>query len=93
MSRIQSFLFPIVAAVVLFLTGCTGRVETNQTQQPQDTIYTQKAAMKVYDYDPVRALQIVDSAVIVGNLSDWRADKNRARIYSQTRTGERFDSL
>ena len=82
-----------VATIITLMTGCTGRVETNQTQQPQDTIYTQKAAMMVYDYDPVRALQIVDSAVIVGNLSDWRADKNRARIYSQTRTGERFDSL
>ena len=82
-----------VATIITLMTGCTGRVETNQTQQPQDTIYTQKAAMMVYDYDPVRALQIVDSAVIVGNLSDWQADKNRARIYSQTRTGERFDSL
>ena len=75
------------------MTGCTGRVETKQVQQPQDTIYTQKAAMKVYDYDPVRALGIIDSAVIVGNLSDWRADMNRARIYSQTRLRERLDSL
>ena len=49
--------------------------------------------MTVYDYDPVRALEIVDSAVIVGNLSDWQADKNRARIYSQTRLRERLDSL
>ena len=29
--------------------------------------------MDIYDYDPVRALEIVDSAVIVGNLSDWQA--------------------
>ena len=57
------------------------------------TVYTQQAAMMVYDYDPVRALQIIDSAVIVGNMSDWQADKNRARIYSQTRLRERLDSL
>ena len=49
--------------------------------------------MMVYDYDPVRALQIIDSAVIVKNLSKWQSDKNRARIYSQTRIGKRFDSL
>ena len=49
--------------------------------------------MLVYDYDPVRALQIVDSAVLVGNMEPWRADMNRVRIYSQTRAGERLDSL
>ena len=83
----------VVATIITLMTGCNGRVKTNQTQQPQDTIYTQKAAMLVYDYDPVQALQIIDSAVIVGNLSDWRADKNRTRIYSQTMMGEHFDSL
>jgi len=49
--------------------------------------------MMVYDYDPMRALRIIDSAVIVGNMSDWRADKNRAYIYCQTRLRERLDSL
>lgn len=49
--------------------------------------------MMVYDYDPMRALRIIDSAVIVGNMSDWRADKNRAYIYCKTRLRERLDSL
>lgn len=49
--------------------------------------------MMVYDYDPVRALQVIDTAVIVGNLSPWWADKCRMRIYSQTRAGDRLDSL
>ena len=75
------------------MVGCTGNGGTQQEEQPQDTTYTQQAAMRVYDYDPVRALRIVDSAVIAGNLSDWQADKNRARIYSQTRLRERLDSL
>ena len=86
-------LFLFVASAITLTTGCTRHVETKQEEQPQDTTYTQKAAMLVYDYDPVRALQIIDSAVIVGNLSDWQADKNRARIYSQTRLRERLDSL
>ena len=70
----------MVVATIMMMVGCTGNGGTQQEEQPQDTVYTQEAAMKVYDYDPVRALRIVDSAVIVGNLSDWRADKNRARI-------------
>ena len=78
---------------MMMMVGCTGNGGTQQAEQPQDTVYTQQAAMLIYDYDPVRALRIVDSAVIVGNLSDWRADKNRARIYSQTRLRERLDSL
>ena len=77
----------------MMMVGCTGNGGTQQAEQPQDTTYTQQAAMLIYDYDPVRALRIVDSAVIVGNLSDWQADKNRARIYSQTRLRERLDSL
>ena len=82
-----------VVATIIMVTNCTRHGETKQGRQPQDTLYTQKAAMMVYDYDPVRALQIIDSAVIVKNLSNWRSDKNRARIYCLTRMGERFDSL
>ena len=50
-------------------------------------------AMAVYDYDPVQALQIVDSAVIVGNLPDWWADFYRARIYGGTQVPKLIDSL
>ena len=85
----------ITLAIVAVLIGCTDSKDgkTKNMLQPTNTIYTQQAAMAVYDYDPVRALQIIDSAVIVGNLSDWQADMNRARIYSQTRLRERLDSL
>ena len=93
MTRIQLILFHLVAAVVLFLTGCAGHGETTRTQQPQDTIYTAQKAMAVYDYQPERALQIIDSAVIVGNLSEVRADFFRARIYSWSAMGQALDSL
>ena len=85
------FLWAVVAAIIL-ATGCTGNGNATQVRQPHDTIYTVQKAMAVYDYQPERALQIIDSAVIVGNQSDWWGDKNRARIYSQTRMAERFDS-
>ena len=69
----------------LMMVGCmdkggqaSGGFKSNDRQPlPTDTIYTQEAAMAIYDYDPVRALQIVDSAVIMGNLSDWQADESQ----------------
>ena len=75
------------------MVGCTGKGGTQHEQQPQDTIYTQQAAMAIYGYQPERALRIIDSAVIVGNLSEVRGDVNRARIYSQSQMMNQLDSL
>ena len=80
---------------VLAIAGCTGGKGggTQPVAQPKDTTYTQKAAMNIYGYQPERALRIIDSAVIVGNLSEVWADVNRARIYSQSPMAEQVDSL
>ena len=53
--------------------GCTGENNDSKkyARQPKDTVHTAEKAMAVFEYDPVRALEIVDSAVIVGNLPDW----------------------
>ena len=75
------------------MVGCTGNGGTQQEEQPQDTVYTQKAAMAIYGYQPERALRIIDSAVIVGNVSEVWGDVNRARIYSQSQMKEQLDSL
>ena len=40
--------------------------------QPTDTLYTRQIAMSIYAYQPLRALQIIDSAVIVGNMGEDR---------------------
>ena len=105
---LRTILLLAVVAIAGFaaIVGCTGRdaqqskdggndAQQNNASgtQPGDTVYTQQAAMAVFGYDPVRALQIVDSAVIVGNLSAVRADVERARIYSMTQMRARMDSL
>ena len=83
----------IIAAILM--TGCTGKNSggTESVAQPSDTVYTSKRAMDIYDYQPERALQIIDSAVIVGNLSEVRADFLRSRIYSWSIMGQTVDSL
>jgi AraC-like DNA-binding protein len=75
------------------MIGCTGSGDTKHEPQASDTLYTWHAAMQVYGYQPERALQIIDSAVIVGNMSEVWADANRARVYSMTQMNEQVDSL
>ena len=57
-----------------------------------DTLYTEKAAMETYATNPERALLIIDSAEIVGNLTDIRADLLRAVVYSRTYEDIQLDS-
>lgn len=75
------------------LSGCTSGADTKVEMQEGDTIYTRQAAISIYAYQPVRALQILDSAVNVGNLSPWQADMCRARIYSMSLMKDQLDSL
>ncbi|MBQ9645795.1 MAG: AraC family transcriptional regulator [Prevotella sp.] len=87
--------YPFILCTLLTLAGCMGKSPqtAEEDMQSQDTTYTEQAVMTVYDYDPVRALQIVDSAVIVGNLSPVRGDLVRAIVYSKTLAGARLDSF
>ena len=78
------------------MIGCTGEnKDTADSREPQatDTLYTWRAAMQIYGYQPERALQIIDSAVIVGNMSEVQAQANRARVYSLTQMNEQVDSM
>ena len=85
----------ILYIAILAFVGCTGKggAKSKHVPQPTDTLYTEQKAMDVYDYQPEQALQIVDSAVIVGNISPVWADGLRARIYSWTLMGQTVDSL
>lgn len=80
----------IIAALIV---NCTGMSKNNKDTNTVDTIYTQQAAMSIYAYQPVRALQIIDSAVIVGNINEALANQCRARIYSMSLMKDQLDSL
>ena len=74
--------------LTLLLACCTSSTDQGKAKghvsQPSDTLYTLEAAMDVYASQPERALQIIDSAEIVGNLSDFGADMLRAKVYAGT---------
>ena len=77
----------LLVAVLALTVSCTSSDKPAENRQPQptDTVYTQQAAMSIYGYQPERALQIIDSAVIVGNLSEVWGDVNRARTLRSCR--------
>ena len=73
--------------LLIFLT-----VAMTAVAHASDTIYTEKAAMEAYASNPDRALLIIDSAEIVGNLTDVRADLLRAVVCSRTYEDIKLDS-
>ena len=60
--------------------------------QAGDTLYTEERAMDIYDREPERALRIIDSAEVVGNVSDFRATLLRARVYAYSGDAMNLDT-
>lgn len=90
MKKIPSLIISLVLAVLL--AGCTGHGNLQREPQPSDTLYTPEAAMQVYGYDPERALVIIDSALIVGNIDEDLAQLLRAKVYSQSLVEVQLDT-
>jgi AraC-like DNA-binding protein len=86
----------ILPLMLMLLSACTGKgsfPDDEFGERADDTLYTRQAAMSIYAYQPERALQIIDTAVIVGNLSEWEADMLRTRIYGSSVMRDQLDSL
>lgn len=84
----------LAAMILVILSGCRqpSAPASGHTPQPSDTLYTAENAYSIYGYNPERALTIVDSAEIVGNLSDFAADLVRANIYARSLNALRCDT-
>ena len=77
-------LYLILYVVILVIVGCTGKGSTKHVPLASDSLYTEERAMAIYDTLPERALQILDSAEIVGNMPDYRAALFRAKVLSSS---------
>ena len=75
----------ILIGVVLAMSAC-GRAPGIPARIPQasDSLYTAQAALKVYGTQPDQALAIIDSALVIGNVSPFRADFLRAMVYANS---------
>ena len=88
--KIAHFILYLILA--LFTVSCTNSdIEVKYKSQPGDTIYTSNAALAVFDRNPERALIIIDSAVIVGNMDADLAKMLRAKVLSHSTTDLNFE--
>lgn len=78
--------------MLVVAVGCTKVEEKKKIEpQPHDTIYTEAAALAIYANNPAKAVIIIDSAEIVGNLDKNHANFLRAKVYTQSIAGQQFD--
>lgn len=72
----------LVLMLVAVVTGCSGggagTAQKGHVPQEADTRYTEAAAINIHRADPERALVIIDSAVIVGNVTWERGEYLKA---------------
>ena len=81
-----------ICAVLLMLAGCGDSKSVRQLPHLGNTPYQQDTILVTYATNPERALTLLDSALLLGNISDYRGQVIRARIYSKSLVEQRQDS-
>ncbi len=82
----------IIYAALLTLAGCGDGKSVRQLPHLGDTPYQQDTILVTYATNPERALTLLDSALLLGNISEYRAQCIRARFYSKSLVEQRQDS-
>ena len=79
MSRKHILLSSIpIAASIIFLSSCHLGKTAKHLPDGADTIYTEAAAMSFHRTEPERAMAMIDSALLVGNITSQRAEYLKA---------------
>lgn len=73
-----------LCAVLLVLAGCRGSKSVRQLPHLGNTPYQQDTILVAYATNPERALMLLDSALLLGNISEYRGQVIRAKIYSKS---------
>lgn len=84
----------LCATLALLISSCSEKKDqiTDRVPRASDTLYTVDAAMDIYAYEPERALTIIDSALLLGNVEYDFAQLVRAKIFSQSLEDNQLDS-
>ena len=77
---------------ILALLGCGGGRSVRHVPHLGNTPYQPDSILLAYATNPERALNLLDSALLLGNISDYRGQYIRAKIYSKSLTEQRLDS-
>ena len=82
----------IICIALLTLAGCGDNKSVRQVPHLDNTPYQQDSVLVTYATNPVRALNLLDSALLLGNISDYRGQFIRAKIYSKSLMEQQQDS-
>ena len=82
----------ILCATLLFFGACGENNSVRHLPHLGDTPYQQDTILVVYATNPERALTLLDSALLLGNVSDYRAQFIRAKIFSKSLEEQQLDS-
>ena len=77
--------------MVMILAGCGGN-SVRRMPHLGNTPYQQDSILVTYATNPERALTLLDSALLLGNISDYRGQCIRAKIYSKSLMEQHLDS-
>ena len=82
----------IILSVLLTCVGCKDKASIKRISHLGNTPFQQDTILVVYVNDPERALKLLDSAKVLGNISDYREQFIRAKIYCKSLMEQRQDS-
>ena len=83
----------VLSLALLFFMACEGgKPSVRQLPHLGNTPYQQDTILVTYATNPERALTLLDSALLLGNISEYRGQCIRARIYSKSLVEQRQDS-
>ena len=77
---------------ILVFASCGRNNTARHIQNLGETPYQEDSVLVAYGYHPNRALILLDSALLLGNINDYRGQFIRAKIYSKSLLKQRQDS-
>ena len=85
-------LFNLSIALLFFVACEGGKTPVRKIAHLGNTPYQQDTILVTYATNPERALTLLDSALLLGNISDYRSQFIRAKIYSKSLMEQQQDS-
>ena len=82
----------VISTLLMAFAGCGDNRVVRRLPHLGDTPYQQDTILVTYATNPERALTLLDSALLLGNISEFRGQCIRARIYSKSLVEQRQDS-
>ena len=77
---------------ILVFASCGRNNSARHILNLGDTPYQEDSVLVAYGYHPDRAIVMLDSALLLGNINEYRAQFIRAKIYSKSILKQRQDS-